>query len=316
MLPVALYQDPNEGERIRTQQSLKVEPTIEGRLTGSWVFDADEDLDAELWAEMPPLYGLNRFPLVRAGATVLGVVGGNDEGISGEPLFVVQRYGEGKCAILASGDTWQWQMRLEQEDDRHERFWRQLVRNLVHDTPKSTVLRNKRDAYRQEAEARLEFVIRDEAFDRREGLQCVVTVTQPNGESVSLPVEESIREIGLYTCEYAPTQIGLHKISLIALDEKGEVVDELKETLLVESDHREFQKAQYNGEFLRKLARASGGAHFSLEQLDELAEAIPVPVQLDSTELLLHLWHLPGFYVALVLMMIAEWYLRRKAGRA
>ena len=316
MLPVALYQDPNEGERIRTQQSLKVEPTIEGRLTGSWVFDADEDLDAELWAEMPPLYGLNRFPLVRAGATVLGVVGGNDEGISGEPLFVVQRYGEGKCAILASGDTWQWQMRLEQEDDRHERFWRQLVRNLVHDTPKSTVLRNKRDAYRQEAEARLEFVIRDEAFDRREGLQCVVTVTQPNGESVSLPVEESIREIGLYTCEYAPTQTGLHKISLIALDEKGEVVAELKETLLVESDHREFQKAQYNGEFLRKLARASGGAHFSLEQLDELAEAIPVPVQLDSTELLLHLWHLPGFYVALVLMMIAEWYLRRKAGRA
>ena len=316
MLPVALYQDPNEGERIRTQQSIKVEPTIEGRLTGSWVFDADADLDAELWAEMPPLYGLNRFPLVRAGATVLGVVGGNDEGISGEPLFVVQRYGEGKCAILASGDTWQWQMRLEHEDDRHERFWRQLVRNLVHDTPKSTVLRNKRDAYRQEAEARLEFVIRDEAFDRREGLQCVVTVTQPNGESVSLPVEESIREIGLYTCEYAPTQKGLHKISLIALDEKGEVVAELKETLLVESDHREFQKAQYNGEFLRKLARASGGAHFSLEQLDELAEAIPVPVQLDSTELLLHLWHLPGFYVALVLMMIAEWYLRRKAGRA
>ncbi len=178
------------------------------------------------------------------------------------------------------------------------------------------MLRNKRDAYRQEAEARLEFVIRDEAFDRREGLQCVVTVTQPNGESVSLPVEESIREIGLYTCEYAPTQTGLHKISLIALDEKGEVVAELKETLLVESDHREFQKAQYNGEFLRKLARASGGAHFSLEQLDELAEAIPVPVQLDSTELLLHLWHLPGFYVALVLMMIAEWYLRRKAGRA
>ncbi len=316
MLPVALYQDPSEGELIRTRQSLQVEPTIEGRLTGAWVFDADEDLDAELWAEMPPLYGLNRFPLVRAGATVLGVVGGNDESVSGEPLFAVQRYGEGKCAILASGDTWQWQMRLEQEDDRHERFWRQLIRSLVHETSHSTVLRNKRDAYMQEAEAELEFVIRDEVFDRREGLQCVIAVTQPNGEDVSLAVEESIQEIGLYTCNYTPTQVGLHEISLIALDEKGEVVDELNETLLVESDHREFQKAQYNGEFLRELAQASGGAHFSLENLDELAEAIPVPVQLDSTELLLHLWHLPGFYIAIVLLMIPEWYLRRKAGRA
>ena len=316
MLPVALYQDPNEGERLRTQQPLQVKPTIEGRLTGSWIFDADEDLDAELWAEMPPLYGLNRFPFVRAGATVLGVVGGDDESIAGEPLFALQRYGEGKCAILASGDTWQWQMRLEEEDDRHERFWRQLIRSLVHDTPQSTVLRNKRDAYMQGAEARLEFMIRDEVFDRREGLQCVVTLTQPNGESVSLAVEESIQEIGLYTCEYAPAQVGLHEISLVALDKKGEVVAELNETLLVESDQREFQKAQYNGEFLRELAQASGGAHFSLEQLDELAEAIPVPVQLDSTELLLHLWHLPGFFIALVLLMIPEWYLRRKAGRA
>lgn len=316
MLPVVLYQDPDEGGRIRLQQPLQVEPTIEGRLTGSWIFDTDEAQDARLWSEMPPLYSLNRFPLVRAGATILGVVGGQDESIAGEPIFVVQRYGEGKCAIMASGDTWQWQMRLKQEDDRHERFWRQLLRNLVHDTPQSSVLRAKRDVYTQEADATFEFVIRDDAFDRRAGLQCAVSVTRPNGEVLSLSVEESIREVGLYTCEYTPVEAGLHKISLVALDENAEPVAELDETFLVESDHREFQKAQYNGLFLRDLSQATGGAHFSLDQLEELSEAIPVPIQLDSTEILLHLWHLPGFYLALVLMMITEWYLRRKVGRA
>lgn len=314
MLPVLLYQDLDDGGRIRLEQPLQVEPTIEGRLAGSWVFDADEDEDARLWSDLPPLYGLNRFPLVRAGATVLGVVGGQDESIKGEPIFVVQRYGEGKCAILASGDTWQWQMRLE--DDRHERFWRQLLRNLLNDTPQSTVLRAKRDVYTQEAEATFEFVIRDDVFDRREGLQCAVSVTRPNGEVVSLSVEESIREVGLYTCDYTPVEAGLHEISLVALDENAEPVAELDETFLVESDHREFQKAQYNGLFLRNLSRVTGGAHFSLDQLEELSEAIPVPLQLNSAEILLHLWHLPGFYIALVLMMITEWYLRRKAGRA
>ena len=316
MLPVMLYQDLDEGGRIRVQQPLQVEPTVEGRLAGSWAFDPDEDADARLWADLPPLYGLNRFPLVRAGATILGVVGGRDKSVSGEPVFAVQRYGEGKCAILASGDTWQWQMRLDEDDDRHERFWRQLVRHLVNDTPQPTVLRAKRDVYTQETEATFEFVIRDGLFDRREGLQCAVSVTRPNGEVVSLAVEESIREVGLYTCEYTPVEAGLHEISLVALDENAELIAELDETFLVESDHREFQKAQYNGPFLRDLSRTTGGGHFSLDQLEELSEAIPVPVQLDSTEILLHLWHLPGFYVALVLMMIAEWYLRRKAGRA
>lgn len=316
MLPVVLYQDPSETEKIAVRAPITVEPTIEGRLTGSWVFDTDSDQDAKLWSEMPPLYGLNRFPLVRAGATVLGVVGGNDESISGEPLFVVQRYGEGKCAIFASGDTWQWQMRLDKDDDRHERFWRQIIRNLVHDTPRSTILRDKRDAYTQEKTATFEFIIRDEAFDRREGLQCTVSVTPPTGAAVSLPVEESIRETGLYVCDYVPASAGLHKMTLTALDETGKIVDELEETFLVVADHREFQKAQYNGGFLRGLAQTTGGAHFSLDELEELAKAIPVPQKLDSSEILLHLWHLPGFFVALVLMMITEWLLRRKAGRA
>lgn len=316
MLPVVLYQDPKEIEKISARTPFSVKPTIEGRLTGSWVFDSDADQDAKLWSEMPPLYGLNRFPLVRAGATVLGVVGGKDESLAGAPLFVVQRYGEGKCAIFASGDTWQWQMRLEEDDDRHERFWRQIIRNLVHDTPRSTILRDKRDDYTQEETAKFEFIIRDEVYDRREGLQCTVAITPPSGKAVSLAVEESIQETGLYTSEYVPADAGLYKMTLTAIDEDGKIVDELEETFLVVADHREFQKAQYNGGFLRGLAQTTGGAHFSLDQLDELAGAIPVPEKLDSSEILLHLWHLPAFFAALVLMMICEWYLRRKAGRA
>lgn len=316
MLPVVLFQDASEVEKLAERAPFSVKPTIEGRLTGSWSFDADSDQDAKLWSEMPPLYGLNRFPLVRAGATVLGVVAGDDESIAGAPLFAVQRYGEGKCAIFASGDTWQWQMRLDEEDDRHERFWRQIIRNLVHDTPPSTILRDKRDDYTQDETAKFEFIIRDDVFDRREGLQCTVAVTPPSGEAVSLPVEESIQETGLYSSEYVPASAGLHKMTLTAIDEDGEIVDELEETFLVVADHREFQKAQYNGGFLRGFSQTTGGMHYGLDQLEELAAAIPVPDKLDSSEILLHLWYLPGFFVALVLMMIAEWYLRRKAGRA
>ena len=45
-------------------------------------------------------------------------------------------------------------------------------------------------------------------------------------------------------------------------------------------------------------------------------QRIPLPQRDDAEEILLHIWHLPGFYIALVAMLALEWYLRRRRGRA
>ena len=311
MLPVVLY--PNS-EKSRLDRFFLVEPTVEGALSGVWSFEAGLQENLKAWQEMPPLYSLNQFPLVRAGATVMAEAKGVGADGEDRPLYAVQRYGEGKCAILATSDTWQWQMRLEKDDERHERLWRQLSRNLVHEVPEQAVLREKKDAYTQGAPAEFAFILRDEVFDKREGLRTSVTLTSPSQEEMPLSVDESIQETGLYTSDFTPEETGLYRLALTAVDDKDEVVATLDEAFLVEPDRREFQNAQYNAAFLEELSERGGGALYSLANLAELAREIPLPLHQDAEEIRLHLWHLQWFYVILVAMMALEWFLRRRRG--
>jgi hypothetical protein len=138
----------------------------------------------------------------------------------------------------------------------------------------------------------------------------------PNGQVEALPVDESLAETGVYRVPFTPEAPGLYKVALRAEDGDGEDIGALDEAFLVQPDHREFQTAQYDPLFLNALATDRGGRFFELSALDEVADAIPVPTVLDADRILLHLWHLPGFYVAIVVMLLAEWYLRRTAGEA
>ncbi len=316
MLPFVLYQDTGDPAAARINGPFAATPTMEGTLTGSWSLDTNEQNNRSLWSEMPPLFGLDRFPLTRAAATVMAEAKGEEVAKKGEPLFAVQRYGEGRCAAFATSDTWQWQMRMPEDDNRHERLWRQIVRNLVHDAPAPVVLRSKQDSYPQGAPADFEFIVRDKEYDKREGLRITVTLTDPAGETVPLPVDESIQETGLYASRFTPEKPGLYRLALSALDEKDQVVGTTEDAFLVESDDRELQRAQYNPQFLKDISAATGGAFHTLDQLPELARAIPLPARPDAEEVLLHFWHLPGFYFALVAMLAIEWFLRRRRGRA
>ena len=314
LLPVVLFDDESEANRFR--ETYVARPTLEGALTGAWSFHPSADQNEYFWNEMPSLYGLNRFALVRPGATVMAIASAPDGDLDGAPLYAVQPYGEGRCAALATGDTWQWQMRLEEKDDRHERFWRQLVRSLVQDVPDASYLRDKLDAYTQGNLARLEFVVRDEEFAPRESLRTSVTLSTPGEQEALLPVEESIQETGLYAAEFTPDTPGLYKVNLNAINDKDEIVGSVEEAVLVEPDYREYQLAQYNPQYLADLADHAGGEVYTLDRLAELAQSIPLPRREDADTVLLHLWHLPGFYVALILAMAIEWYLRRRKGYA
>ena len=316
MLPFVLHEKHVDRGSRRTEEPFSVSPTMEGSLTGAWTFDSDLRENAIKWDEMPELFGLDLFPLVRVGATVMAKVDSTDSELNNRPLFAVQRYGEGKTAIFATGDTWQWQMRRDHEDMRHERLWRQIVRNLVYETPEPSMLRGKKDAYTQGVPVDFEFVIRDGLYEQQEGLQTVLALTTPAAEEVALSVDESIQEAGLYTGRFAPEQSGLHRISFTAVNDKDEIAATIDEAFLVEPDRREFLRAEYDGRFLRDVSEATGGKVYSLDSLDALARAVPVPMRMDAEDVLLHLWHLPGFYLALVLMLATEWYLRRKRGYA
>jgi len=305
---------PGDAGGLDRDRPFEARPTLEGLLSGVWSLDPASDENRRLWGQMPPLYGINPFALVRPGATIQANAVAGDAEKEGRPLFAVQRYGEGRSAVLATDSTWQWRLGADENDRKHERLWRQIVRSLVRQTPDSIRLRNKQDVYVTGNLAPLEFAVRDAVFDQRESLNVTVTAAAPSGRQMPLPVEESIQEAGLYSCEYTPQEPGMHKLSLAALDDQGKTIGSLEQAVLAEPDQREFHQPQYNPSFLRDVARRTGGAFLPIEDIARLPDRISWLPSEQAEEARVHLWRLPVFYAALAALMIVEWYLRRKKG--
>lgn len=317
MMPVLLI-PPSEGADPASEGTYDLEfsvrPTIDGALSGAWTLDRDPDRDLSLWDDLPPLLGINLLPYTRAGAAVLARADSPELGAEGAPLFVWQRYGSGRCAVLATGSTWRWQMSLPSDDNRHERLWRQIVRSLVVDVPEPITVRDIADVYATGEEIEFDLAVRDALFIDREGLQTVVTARAPSGREHALPVEESIQEAGIYGVRYRPDEAGAHVLNITARNAAGEVIAQTESALLVEDDRREFRRARADMGFLRQIAEATGGKFIPLDKMDEIPDLISREDHVSTEQIRRHLWNLPIFFIALVLMLSAEWFIRRMKG--
>ncbi|RJP19001.1 MAG: hypothetical protein C4527_27700 [Candidatus Omnitrophota bacterium] len=314
MFPVLLLSSSGNTNFNSLQELFSVRPTVEGEISGAWTLSSDPADDRNLWQEMPELFGLNRFALTRPGASVWARARIDDSDGDDAPVFILQRYGNGKCAILATGETWQWQMQRETEDNAHERLWRQMVRSLVADVPAPIMLRERKDEYRLDARDTINLYIRDRFFDEGEGARVDVTITTPSGQRLPLDVEESIQEIGVFAAEWNPAEVGMHQLTMQAMDAEGNELGSLEEAFMVNPDHREFDNARYDPAFLRELAEKSGGKFFSLSQLADVADQIPFSPGRESEVVRLQIWHNPAFLILLFIFMTSEWYLRRRRG--
>jgi uncharacterized membrane protein len=313
MLPVMLHasEDLDQGGR---QIPYRVTPTVEGFLSGVWSLDTDPETNEWLWTGLPEIFGVNRFPLVRAGATESARAAGPGDDRD-RRLFVAQRYGAGVCAVLATGETWQWHLQMDPADTVHDRFWRQMIRSLVQNVPPPVVMRSPADEPTAGDETRIDFLVRDALFDKREGMRTAVRVTPPMRPPVDLPVEESIAESAVYTAAFAPAAPGPHRLTLTAKNDAGETVAELETALHVQPDLREYRNAAFAPDFLRAVADESGGAFYTLDRLAELADTIPRTAGDDSRRIVIHLWNFPGFFILIALLFSIEWYLRRRYGQ-
>ena len=111
-------------------------PTAPGVLHPATQLAPNDSATAALWRQMPPLTTVNEVGRPKPGATVL--LEGRVEGERrAQPTLTFQRYGRGKAIVFATQDSWLWQMHqlVPVEDQRHETFWRQLLRWQVSDVP-------------------------------------------------------------------------------------------------------------------------------------------------------------------------------------
>lgn len=269
------------------------------------------------WAELPQVPGAN-LTRAREGATVLlehplQTVDGKNA-----PLVAVWDAGRGRALAIATDGSWYWAFPSHKEGAPtrlYERFWSSALRWLVRDPdlttltvtaepatvepgrPVGAVVQSRLPDYQPAAGAEVRVELIDVSTGRPVGLQTATT-----GQD------------GTARVEFPPPAPGPYK--LLATASRGGVdLGKADDALAVRAVGPELSDASVRPKLLEQLAQVTGGKFFELPlgSLPELPLLDPPLVEVGRSKDR-PLWDRWEVLIALIALLGAEWFLRRRFG--
>ena len=306
VLPAELA--PGAASFVRERASVELAP--QGRDSLVCRLDSDPARNAELWAELPELADFQMLgDLKPAAVTLLSV----RHGRVALPLLVRQNYGRGRAAIFATGGSWRWRMGLPSDDERHDTFWRQLLRSLVANTEGTVRLSSSRSNYADESRIELRAEVRAKDYTHANNAQVTAVVTPENGPAITLDLLPSAAEPGIYEGEVDAALPGVYRIETVArLGEDRLGADSLH--VRREDGVAEYFHPERNASLLSRLAAQTGGRYWELDELVGLPGEIRFSEAGITAREILDLWDMPALFLLLLLLRGSEWMLRKRWG--
>ena len=261
------------------------------------------------WAALPALAATAPLGNARPGASVLAVASTPDGGVF--PVVAVQRYGRGRSMVFAGEASWRWRMMVASTDRSHELFWRQAARWLAAASPDAVTITSP-DAAEPGDSVSIDVDARDAVFAPVADARVEATIELPGGERRPLVLRRTATS-GRFTSLVRPDRPGLYHVRAEAA--RGATpLGGADRWMYVGGSDREFADPRLNEGFLRRAALGSGGRYVRgadalrvVSWLQDAARQSAPPEERD-------LWHEPWAIVALVLLLSAEWALRRRWG--
>jgi uncharacterized membrane protein len=299
VLPARLDQ---ENQFVR--EKIKVALTSVGLHSSMLKFDQDINENRTQWDGLPEIADYQLIGNLKPAAATLLTFD-----VAGEthPLLVNQPYGRGFSYILATGGTWRWQMSLPLEDQRHETFWRQLLREMVIDTPGRFFMTSQVTG----DEIQIKSEIRDEEYNPERELKLTAIVTPQSGEVITVELHPSTDVPDLMTGEFRADTSGLYTIETITRRD-DEPIDSARMAIYHDAGKAEYFSLRTNRSLLQQLADATGGRYWNIDELDELPNAVEFSSAGITEREISPLWDAPLFFILLLLFKIIEWLLRRR----
>ncbi len=264
-----------------------------------------------LWSSMPLLTSINYLGTPKAGAQVLAQKPADRYGAA-EPLLIVQRYGKGRTAALATSSTWRWQMLLDATDYRHERFWQQLARWLAASAPEQVDLQTGQNYLSTGDATQLSVNVYDDVYSALEHAEVEGVLTAPDGSIVPLRFDEELTRSGTYTTRIAPAAEGLYELDVTARH-GGLLIGREQHSVLARTKQVEYYDATLKRPVLEQLAEVAGYYYTPAE-----AGAVPVNLRERRTSTSVYhaeyLWDMPALFLLALLLLCAEWLYRRQQG--
>ncbi len=280
----------------------------------------EENLRA--WQQLPPLDGANKFE--KEDVKPRSII--HLESPDGVPLLISGEVG-GRVLAFAGDSTWRWA--LQGQDDKHRRFWRQVILWLSRrDELDKEDVWIKLAQRRFDPGAKVEFTTgaRSGAGDPIRDAKFEAIAVLPDGKRKAIALTSADDEQkGLFDDTRAP---GTYLIEITATRD-GKELGKAKAKFMVYDHDVELAIPEANHDQLARMARQTKGRPVAPEELTDLLNEIKHKPQQLKVEIpikwqLGDVWEDPLFkitwptaWIAFLLMTVlltVEWYLRKKWG--
>jgi uncharacterized membrane protein len=280
--------------------------TPQGAASQMLRFSADADENRAAWGELPPIADYQLTGTLKP-ATVTLLNANTDVGQI--PLLMTQPFGRGHAYILASGGTWRWQMSMPLEDQRHETFWRQILRAMVSSAPENVTLVASGSSGDGDISLRAEF--RDDAFRPVDDIGVTAVASHENGDTYSIAMQPASDESGVFVGKLTPPSSGTWYFEAVA-ERNSEPVAVGRTSVLHASGQAEYFNFRKNAGLLQRLSEATGGQYFEADDLSALPDLLRYSSS-GITETEYHaIWDAPAIFMLLLFLKASEWLLRRR----
>lgn len=277
----------------------------------------DRIANLQLWREMPDLLGLTPVGEIKPGAALLITRAEEGDG-QALPVLAVQRAGNGRVAAFMSGGSWHWQMSRPAKDEFHEKFWKQMIRWLAVGAREQLSVALDKRVCNGIAPVLIEATVMDRNLEPASDAEPVATVTDPLNNEEKLPLEWTLAREGVYQAQYTPALKGQYAVSVELAGARWENVKPARTGFEVVESVIEFNNAGLKEDLLKEMAAITGGQYVAPtpEGVEEIAagiarllEAARLAAAARKTK---PLWDMPALFIAILALMGAEWFVRRR----
>lgn len=325
VLPVDLTGIPPYGEAALGTERFRPKLTREGAAHPVTALSLETRANEARWAALPPVEGWNKVAGLRPGASAL-LVHPTQKSADGKPapLVAVTDAGKGRTMALLTDTAWHWgflaagagQDQGAGEDGRaFQRFWDSAIRWLVHD-PALTLLRLEleRDQVRRGQPLGVRVRALHADYTPAADVAVRVTVTPAEAPEGSKPLSEhrlTTNRDGEGHLVLSPGTPGAFRVAGVATID-GRAQTESK-TFVVNAEGRELEDVVSRDTVLRELSTLTGGT-FARELGDVPLRALRE--ERVGSQRSIEVWSHPLVLLGALGLLLAEWWLRRRAGYA
>ena len=271
---------------------------------------ANGDETRKMWSALPALAASAMVGGPRPGATILALTTAPGGGVF--PVVAVQPYGHGRSMIFGGEASWRWKMLVASSDRAYEFFWRQAARWLSTPAPDPVAI-TLPDAPEPGDAVSLDVDARNAAFAPVPDATIEATLTAPGGPPQVLKLRHADPASGRFTTVVAADQPGLYRVHAYA--RRGTTpLGSADRWMFVGGADREFADPRLNEGFLRRVSRNSGGRYVRAADASRVPAWLQATVPQNAAPERRDLWHEPWAFGLIVLLLSAEWILRRQWG--